>query len=104
MNLISGSRAIPLEQDLVRRSWINGTPITSAAEQLGMAGFKAKAYPNPFTSETTIEYNLPESGDVEVSIYDLTGRKIAALFAGRQAHGEHQIQWVPGRKVLLHRR
>lgn len=77
---------------------INGTPITSTTEQLETTGFKAKAYPNPFTSVTTIEYNLPESGDVELSIFDLTGRKIAALFAGRQAQGLQQIHWIPGQK------
>jgi len=77
---------------------VTGTPITSTTEQLEMAGFKAKAYPNPFTSETTIEYNLPESGDVDVSIFDLTGRKIETLFAGRQTQGKHQIRWIPGQK------
>ena len=77
---------------------INGTPITSAAEQLEISGFNAKAYPNPFTSETIVEYNLQQSGDVEVSIFDLTGRKIAGLFAGRQTQGKHQVLWVPGQK------
>lgn len=74
---------------------VNGTPITSTSEQLGTTEFKAKAYPNPFTSGTTIEYNLPESGDVEVSIYDLTGRKVATLTNSWQTQGLHQIQWIP---------
>ena len=75
---------------------INGTPITSATEQLGISGFNAKAYPNPFSEGTTIEYNLQQSGDVEVSVFDLTGRKIAGLFAGKQTQGIHQIHWIPG--------
>lgn len=74
---------------------VNGTPITSTSEQLRTTEFKAKAYPNPFTSGTTIEYNLPESGDVEVSIYDLTGRKISTLVNTWQTQGLHQIQWIP---------
>lgn len=96
LEIISEFNALGTQKIWFDEIRINGTPITSIAEQLEMTGFKAKAYPNPFTTETTIEYNLPKSGHVEVSIYDLTGRKIAALFSGLQNQGEHQIQWVPG--------
>lgn len=80
---------------------VNGTPITSIVEELDATGFKAKAYPNPFTSEATIEYDLLESGFVDVSIFDLTGRKIATLFAGQQTQGEHHVQLVPGQNGSL---
>ena len=74
---------------------ISGSPITSAAKKLETKGFKAKAYPNPSTSGTTIEYDLPESGDVEVSIFDLTGRKMETLTHSFQSEGRHQITWIP---------
>jgi hypothetical protein len=31
-------------------------------------------FPNPFVSETTINFNLPEAGEATISIYDMTGR------------------------------
>jgi len=34
-------------------------------------------YPNPFNSSTTIEYSLPASVKVKLSIYDITGREVA---------------------------
>ncbi len=101
LEIISEFNALGTQKIWFDEIRVNGTPITSTTEQLGMAEFNAKAYPNPFASGTTIEYNLPESGDVEVSIFDLTGRKIAALFAGRQTQGLHQEQWVPGQNGSL---
>lgn len=32
--------------------------------------------PNPFTRETIISFDLPESGDVELVVYDLNGRQV----------------------------
>jgi endoglucanase len=101
LEIIAESNALGTQKIWFDEMKINGTPITSTSEQLEMAGFKAKAYPNPFTEGTTIEYELPKSGDVEVSIFDLTGRKIAALFVGRQTQGEHQVQWVQGQNGSL---
>jgi photosystem II stability/assembly factor-like uncharacterized protein len=34
-------------------------------------------YPNPFNPATTIEFNLPEAGNVSVKVYDLAGREYA---------------------------
>ncbi|PID88717.1 MAG: hypothetical protein CSB02_01300, partial [Bacteroidia bacterium] len=36
--------------------------------------FNSMNYPNPFKQHTTIAYTLPESGEVNIAVYDLTGR------------------------------
>ena len=46
-------------------------------------------YPNPFTHSTTIEYALPASGHVHLSVYDMLGREIAILVDGVQHAGKH---------------
>ena len=46
-------------------------------------------YPNPFTHTTTIEYTLPASGPVHLSVYDVLGREVAILVDGVQHAGEH---------------
>ncbi len=46
-------------------------------------------YPNPFTHTTTIEYALPASGHVHLSVYDVLGREVATLVDGVQHGGKH---------------
>lgn len=50
-------------------------------------------YPNPFNSTTQIEYELPSSGYVSLSIYNILGQKIYDLASGRQEAGYHRFEW-----------
>jgi len=50
-------------------------------------------YPNPFNPETTIRYQLPESVEIDLSIYNYLGEMITGLTAGRQAAGIHEVRW-----------
>jgi beta-glucanase (GH16 family) len=50
-------------------------------------------YPNPFNPTTNITYHLPKSSNVELSIYNLVGQKVAILVSERQQVGQHQVQW-----------
>ncbi len=36
-------------------------------------------YPNPFNPSTTIQFDLPETADVEVHVFDMIGRQVMAL-------------------------
>ncbi|MCE1189481.1 MAG: T9SS type A sorting domain-containing protein [Ignavibacteria bacterium] len=48
-------------------------------------------YPNPFNPSTTIEYSLPEAGNVVVELYNSIGQKIKDLTRGLQLSGTHKI-------------
>jgi hypothetical protein len=50
-------------------------------------------YPNPFNSGTTIEFNLPRSGFVEVKIYNLLGELICIPLQKHMQAGNHTISW-----------
>ncbi|MDP2883910.1 MAG: FlgD immunoglobulin-like domain containing protein, partial [Ignavibacteria bacterium] len=51
-------------------------------------------YPNPFNAATTIRYGLPlNADDVEVTIYDVLGRKVRTLTQERVIAGFHQVVW-----------
>jgi len=50
-------------------------------------------YPNPFASQTTITYHVPELTDVRVTVYDLLGRHISTLVDAPHTPGHHEIRW-----------
>lgn len=50
--------------------------------------------PNPFNPSTRIRFTLPAGGaDVELSLYDLSGRRVRRLAAGALAGGLHEVTW-----------
>ncbi len=51
------------------------------------------SYPNPFRQQTTIEYALPEAGEVTLEVYDILGRRVRVLVDERQPAGVHRVQW-----------
>jgi len=50
-------------------------------------------YPNPFNPTTKIHYELQFTNDVDLSIYNLLGEKIATLVSENQKAGYHQVEW-----------
>ena len=50
-------------------------------------------YPNPFNAVTTISFNIPEDSDVELAVYDINGRTVEKLVAGRVVTGTYNVIW-----------
>ncbi len=50
-------------------------------------------YPNPFNPSTRISYQLAKSSNVDLSIYNLLGQKVATLVSKKQAAGSYIIEW-----------
>ena len=50
-------------------------------------------YPNPFNPSTTIQFRIPLSTHVELSIYSILGEKIRTLVNERCQTGLHSIRW-----------
>jgi beta-glucanase (GH16 family) len=58
------------------------------------AGFSLqKNYPDPFSSNTTISYFLPEDVHVELAVLDITGRQIKTLVNETQNAGSYSVNW-----------
>jgi hypothetical protein len=51
--------------------------------------------PNPFSTSLLMRYSLHEPGDINLSIYDLSGRLIENLESGSIPSGEHSHFWNP---------
>jgi hypothetical protein len=50
-------------------------------------------YPNPFSSSTSIPYDLNKQTEVSVRIYDILGREVKSFNAGIQTLGRHELSW-----------
>jgi hypothetical protein len=63
-----------------------------SAQPVGSLG-EAKAYPNPFRENITLEYQLQQDGRVEIQINNILGQKIKSLIKNDQQAGLHRIKW-----------
>ena len=80
---------------------MNPTPGTSNTEELFTINSNIipnsyklyPAYPNPFNPETTISYDLPEQSFVEITIYDMLGKKVRTIVNEKQNPGHKSILW-----------
>lgn len=68
-----------------------GTGITEAGP--AESALALSCHPNPFGPRTTVSYFLPEQAEVELAVYDVSGRLVAALESGHRAAGEHTVRW-----------
>jgi hypothetical protein len=50
-------------------------------------------YPNPFNASTVIKFVLEGNSTVDLTIYDLLGRKITTLMSDGQDSGAYAVRW-----------
>jgi hypothetical protein len=53
----------------------------------------AANHPNPFNPSTTISYYLSQALHVDLSIYNIQGKRVQTLVREYQTVGEHNVQW-----------
>ncbi len=71
-----------------------GTLVSEEPEQdLPVTYALAQNYPNPFNPSTNIQFELPESGNVELLVFDILGRQVATLVDDRMEAGYHEIRF-----------
>ncbi len=51
----------------------------------------AQNYPNPFNPSTSIQFSVPESGNVKLSVYNLVGEEVAVLVNGFNQAGTFEV-------------
>lgn len=82
-NLVLNERVVPELNELV---------IGDVPSEFGLN----QNYPNPFNPSTNISYTLPEKSDVELSIFNMLGQKVATLVNQSQDAGTYSINWNAG--------
>ena len=82
--------------------WIYSSPSPLSQNQImntqeGISIIKdfslSQNYPNPFNPITTISYTIPINGFVNISVYDIVGRRIKSLVNNFQYYGSKSVIW-----------
>ena len=50
-------------------------------------------YPNPFSTETTLAYAIPERSGVQLEVFNVLGQRVAMLVDEVQQPGRYDVQW-----------
>lgn len=88
----------------VRQVLVNGGRRFSATVKMGLGGAElpdAAAgvilgnFPNPFSSATTISFEVSSSQRVSLSVWDLSGHQVATVLDASLAAGQHEVVFVP---------
>ncbi|HTJ53281.1 MAG TPA: cellulase family glycosylhydrolase [Cyclobacteriaceae bacterium] len=66
-------------------------PVTGTIPELNTSSLQV--YPNPLTTEATIQFVLPESGPAEISVMSLTGQRVKTINKGILNAGNHVLHW-----------
>jgi hypothetical protein len=69
-----------------------GTSIERTPPPIVATGF-LPAFPNPAREVVSLAFSLSGAGPVTLDVYDLTGRKVAALVNGELTPGNHNMTW-----------
>lgn len=53
----------------------------------------SRIYPNPFNPVANVSLSLPEDSYVNITVFDLLGRKVASLYDGKSSSGKHNFNF-----------
>ena len=71
---------------------LNGSDAQDLEVQVSPESFALNGnYPNPFSTATTISYDLKEAVNVSIEVYDVLGRKVGTLVNKKQSAGSYEV-------------
>jgi hypothetical protein len=77
---------------LIYTDGFTDVPEEQAGEPIRITCLRANA-PNPFTRETVVRFDVSQSSEVRIVIFDPMGRVVRTLARGRHESGRHALTW-----------
>ena len=81
------------ESDMIVGSYVDPYIMGESSSIIPSSYMLEKAYPNPFNPSTTIGYTLSSAANVDITVYDISGRVVDKLVSGYQSNGSHEVVW-----------
>ena len=82
--------AIPMGNNVIYVG-LGEPPVMSSVNDLIFGNFDMSIFPNPVTESSVVQFELSSSQKVDLSIFDMEGRKVETLLSGTQMHGKHKV-------------
>jgi len=70
-------------------TWIHSKSVKSYPSKFSLS----QNYPNPFNPRTIINYELGIRSEMDLSVYNIVGQKVATLISEKQKAGIYQVEW-----------
>ena len=88
----------PADAQLTRADFNDGSIVARIGETMQVSSAPSRFalhpnHPNPFNPETTIRYDVPETGMVRLRIYDVAGQVVRTLTDAFQPAGSYSVVW-----------
>ncbi|MBN1351286.1 T9SS type A sorting domain-containing protein [candidate division KSB1 bacterium] len=91
------TRVGPLASELIMDRAILFRPKSTAVQENDACSQGAqpelKIYPNPFNSQTSIQFALPAVSDLKISVFNIRGQMVTELFSASDFSGSKKISW-----------
>lgn len=78
-----------------RQGLVSG-PMVSGVDVLDVEALQVKLFPNPIAKQSRLELELGAAANVQLSLLDLTGKRISSFYSGRRPAGGWQLDLVLG--------
>jgi len=92
--VFAGDSLNDIKNSAMRSKQIYNDEVTSIASIDLPTGFSiSQNHPNPFNPMTTIQYNIPKSSHVTLTIYNMNGQVVDKLINQKQEPGFYSVNW-----------
>jgi hypothetical protein len=74
-------------------SFTTGEDATTVEDTPSRRPIELEIFPNPANPATTIAFELPRAGHVQLEVYDVAGRRVRILVSSHRDAGRHEVLW-----------
>jgi hypothetical protein len=84
---------VALSQDEVTQLYTTITAVKDQSRTVPTNFIMSQNYPNPFNPETQIDYQIPITANVNISVYNVSGQLVTTLINGVKSPGSYSVRW-----------